>query len=66
MLRHVTVKLIVLAVLLGASMVGQSLAAAGQSEDSIVTGCLQAGAKEGESCLPATTSRRIRFSRLRE
>jgi hypothetical protein len=38
MLRHVTVKLIVLAVLLGASMVGQSLAAAGQSEDSIVTG----------------------------
>ena len=53
MLRHVTAKLIVLAVLLSAWMVGPSLAAAGQSEDSTVAGCLQAGAKEGEFVLVA-------------
>ena len=51
MLRHTVSILILLTLLAGVCLIGHSVAAAGQSEDVTVAGCLQAAAKEGEFAL---------------
>jgi hypothetical protein len=53
MLRQVIAKLVIPTLVLITAGIGHSVVAASQSDDATITGCLQAGAKEGEFMLLA-------------